>query len=249
MGVRCSESLTDFCTELPRWADSQFGFSCNQQWAEPFFLAIHGRSRATSHQRIGTPARGKDRTMLQVIMLVVGVWYVFELLTIGSSGLKLGLPPEILVEWRAQRKKQYLWGIAAGWGSLVAGILTSVGMTPSYPTTTDVARAQLSMIVVTAIVLIGCLVVSIAASKKAKSFEQKWTSLGYGMPGAYPPAANQPRLGLPRGWDPDIGRDDSLLPHDHRRRQSPALNDRRDRDRFDRLLSGFYRSEKRRVGE
>jgi hypothetical protein len=130
--------------------------------------------------------------MLQVIMLVVGIWYVFELLTIGSSGLKLGLPPEVLVEWRAQRKKQYLWGIAAGWGSLVAGILTSVGMTPSYPTTTDVARAQLSMIVVTAIVLIGCLVVSIAASKKAKSFEQKWTSLGYGMPGAYPPAANQP---------------------------------------------------------
>jgi hypothetical protein len=47
--------------------------------------------------------------MLQDIMLVVGVWYVFKLLTIGSSGLKLGLPPEVLVEWRAQRKKQYLW--------------------------------------------------------------------------------------------------------------------------------------------
>jgi hypothetical protein len=82
--------------------------------------------------------------MLQDIMLVVGVRYVFQLLTIGRSGLKLGLPPEVLVEWRARRKKQYLWGIAAGWGSLVAGILTSVGMTPSYPTTTDVARAQLS---------------------------------------------------------------------------------------------------------
>lgn len=135
--------------------------------------------------------------MLQDIMLVVGVWYVFQLLTIGRSGLKLGLPPEVLVEWRARRKKQYLWGIAAGWGSLVAGILTSVGMTPSYPTTTDVARAQLSMIVVTAIVLIGCLVVVNAASKKAKSFEQKWTSLGYGMPGAYPPSAQAPAPATP----------------------------------------------------
>jgi hypothetical protein len=142
--------------------------------------------------------------MLQVIMLVVGVWYVYELLTLGSSGLKLGLPPEVLVEWRAQRRKQYLWGIAAGWGSLVAGILTSVGMTPSYPTTTDVARAQLAMIVVTAIVLIVCLALSIAASRKAKSLEQQRTGFGYGMPG-YPPTAGQPGAdpaAAQSGWYP-----------------------------------------------
>ena len=129
--------------------------------------------------------------MLQVIMLVVGVWYLYELFTLGGSGSKLGLPPEVLVEWRAQRRKQYLWGIAAGWGSLVAGILTSVAMTPSYPTTTDVARAQLTMIVVTAIVLVGCLVLSIAASRKAKSFEEQRTAFGRGMLG-YPPTAGQP---------------------------------------------------------
>ena len=61
--------------------------------------------------------------MIQIIMLVVGVVYLVKLMTMNSAGMRLGLPPEVLAEWRGQRQKQYLWGIAAGWGSLVVGLI------------------------------------------------------------------------------------------------------------------------------
>jgi hypothetical protein len=131
-------------------------------------------------------------------MLVVGVWYVYKLLTMGSAASKLPLPPEVLAEWRAQRKRQYLWGIAAGWGSLVAIIITaSATINPNgYYTASDALNAEIPEFAVGLIVLFGGILLSIRADRRAKSIEREAANSGYGMPGGYPPVA-QPGEGQP----------------------------------------------------
>jgi hypothetical protein len=140
--------------------------------------------------------------MLQIIMLVVGVWYVYKLLTMGSAASKLRLPPEALAEWQAQRKRQYLWGIVAGWGSLVAAVITaSATINPNgYYSTSDALNAEIPELVVGLIILFGGIFFSIRADRRAKTIERGAASSGYGMPGAYPPPA-QPGEGQPTPSD------------------------------------------------
>jgi hypothetical protein len=140
--------------------------------------------------------------MVQIFMLVVGVWYVYKLLTMGSAASKLQLPPEVLAQWRAQRKRQYLWGIAAGWGSLVATVITaSATINPNgYYTASDALNAEIPVVAVGLIILFGGIVLSIRADRRAKSIERGAANSGYGMPGAYPPPA-QPGA-YPPGWQP-----------------------------------------------
>ena len=129
--------------------------------------------------------------MVQIVMLVVGVVYLFKWYNLGSAAQKLALPPQALAEWRSQRKKQYIWGIVAGWGSLVLGLIALFGVlattkhcydfgfsTGAICDNGDSDSANGAMIIVTLIVLIGGIILSVMAGNKAKAIEQSG-SYGY----------------------------------------------------------------------
>ena len=151
--------------------------------------------------------------MLQIIMLVVGVYYLYRLATLSNLGLEFGFPPEILAQWRAHKKHQYVWGIVAGWGSLVASLIALFAVqaatrkcyTSYYYNFCDDGDADTAfvwMVVVTAIVLIGGIVLSIMAGNKAKALEQQARAMGMvatfaAQPGWPQPPAAQPGWGTP----------------------------------------------------
>jgi hypothetical protein len=117
--------------------------------------------------------------MIQIIMLVVGVYYAYRLLNLGSAGLNFGMHPEALIQWRAQKKAQYLWGIVAGFGSLALGLgamfvvtATSRRCVYSDYCYSDTSAASLWMILVTLVVLIAGIALSVKANNKAKALER-----------------------------------------------------------------------------
>jgi hypothetical protein len=148
--------------------------------------------------------------MVQIIMLVLGVYYLYKLINLSSAGLNLGLPPEAVFQWRAARRMQYIWGIAAGWGSLVLGLAALFMITLTTRQCfgadlglgdicwSDTNTAFLAMLGVTAVVLVGGIALSVMAGNRAKAIEARGVpSFAYGVP------AGQPAWGQPPaqpGW-------------------------------------------------
>jgi len=115
--------------------------------------------------------------MIQLIFMVVGVVYLFKLIALnGKTGSNLGLDAETLAKWQGHRRKQYIWMIAAGWGSfvmmLVAGVVVGAMMAAGGNVTEGGAfGAQIGVTVVGLIVMGSCYSVSSGAAKKAKELE------------------------------------------------------------------------------
>jgi hypothetical protein len=125
--------------------------------------------------------------MLQLVVMGIGVFYVFKLLTLAGASAKLGLPPDQLITWRALRQRQYGWGIAAGWGSFVVGLVVASATTGNrvYYSQSSALQAQIPTIVITAIVLVGGIVLSARAGRKATAI-QSGGSAAHPRPGAIP---------------------------------------------------------------
>jgi hypothetical protein len=126
--------------------------------------------------------------MIQIIMLGVGIYYLYQLTQLGRAGFNLGLSPDLLYQWRAQRRQQYLWGIVAGWGSLIGSIVALVAVMAmtqrcyyGYCASDDDAAA-VWMIVVTLVLLVGGIVLSLVARNKAIAIERLGRPYGYGAP-------------------------------------------------------------------
>ena len=146
--------------------------------------------------------------MFQAIMLVVGVYYLLRLVTLGSAGVNVGMPPEVLQQWRGQKRRQYIWGIVAGWGSFVFGlILLSTTFNICQQNVYNCTSAQalevtVMVFVMTLPVLLGGVLLSDRARRKAKTLQRGtsasvqpgWPQPGWPQPGAYPSAPAQP------GW-------------------------------------------------
>jgi hypothetical protein len=156
--------------------------------------------------------------MLQLIMLVVGVYYLIKLLTLGSEGQKFGMPPEVLFQWRAQKQRQYIWGIVAGWGSLVVGFAFILVMDPCYTgrcTTAEATNALLVVLGLTAVVLIGGIVLSMRARSKATQLQTRPAFAAqmpnaYGsMPGGFVQPGGYPAAPAPGPVDPSAPTDPS----------------------------------------
>jgi hypothetical protein len=152
--------------------------------------------------------------MIQIIMLVVGVYYAYRLLTLSSAGLNFGMHPEALIQWRAQKKQQYLWGIAAGWGSLVLGLGAMFVVTATTRTCafgdycySDTGAASVWMLLVTLAVLIVGIALSVMANNKAKALQRtgmnpfggQGVQPGWGQPPVQQPGWGQPPVQQP-GW-------------------------------------------------
>lgn len=112
--------------------------------------------------------------MLQIIFMVLGIVYAVRLIGLSKAGTNLGLAPERLVEWRNLRRRQYIDGIVAGWGSLVATIVVAkLTIDPAgYTTQKEVDAANLPPLLVGIAVLIIGMVGSIRADRRAKAIEK-----------------------------------------------------------------------------
>jgi uncharacterized membrane protein len=118
--------------------------------------------------------------MIQIAMLVVGIYYAYRLMNLSSAGLNYGMHPEALVQWRAHKKTQYLWGIAAGWGSLVLGLgalFAVTAMTRQCVTFvnycySDTGAAFGWSLIVTVLVLGVGIALSVQANNRAKALER-----------------------------------------------------------------------------
>jgi uncharacterized membrane protein len=156
--------------------------------------------------------------MIQIIMLVVGVFYAYRLLNLGAAGMKFGMHPEALVQWRAYKKRQYVWGIAAGWGSLVLGLGALFIVTAATRQCVNAlgynycasnsSAANVWMILVTFAVLIVGIILSVMANNKAKALERTgmnpngapMAQPGWGQPPVQPGWGQPPAAPQQPGW-------------------------------------------------
>jgi len=113
--------------------------------------------------------------MVQIVFMVLGIVYLFKLIGLGKAATTLGLPPEILAEWRHERTRQYVWGIVAGWGSFVVSlIVASATIDPAgYYTQSEVLAAEMPSLLAGLAVLIVGIVLSVRAGGKAKAIERQ----------------------------------------------------------------------------
>jgi len=96
-------------------------------------------------------------------MLVVGVNYLYRLYKMGSTAAKLELSPDERDRWRSHRRSQDLWGIVAGWGSLVLYIVFIAYVSScatSHCTSGEAANATLPGVVLSVVVLFGGMILS-----------------------------------------------------------------------------------------
>jgi len=123
--------------------------------------------------------------MIQIIFMVLGVVYLFRLIGMNKqTGSHLGLDEAALAAWQSHRRKQYIWMIAAGWGSLavsfVAGFLAGavVAVMSGGELTRDGATvAQIATLVISLIAMLSCYAVSSGAGKQAKELEARAVSV------------------------------------------------------------------------
>jgi hypothetical protein len=117
-----------------------------------------------------------ERDVIQAVMCVVGVYYALRLLTMQDARPSFGLSLESREEWRRQKVLQYRWGIIAGWGSLLIGVVPLVLITANCPQQVCTAEAADPAVWVTLIsslvVLIVGVILSVAASNRARRVEQ-----------------------------------------------------------------------------
>jgi hypothetical protein len=111
--------------------------------------------------------------MLQVAFMVLGIVYVFKLIGLAKAGVQLGLPPEALAAWRHYRFRQYVWGIVAGWGSAVVGVIVLVATIKpgTYYTESEALAAQVPSLLAGIAVLIVGIVFSSRARGRARGIE------------------------------------------------------------------------------
>jgi hypothetical protein len=120
--------------------------------------------------------------MIQLIFMVIGIVYLFKLIGLNKrSGSHLGLDAESLAKWQEYRRKQYKWMIGAGWGSfgvsiLITAIIHAMTESGSRITQEGAVGAQIAIVVLTLIVMIGCYSVSAKAGREAKALESLTSS-------------------------------------------------------------------------
>jgi|ERR1035437_8502193 hypothetical protein len=130
------------------------------------------------------------------MMLAVGVYYLIRLFTLGSDGAKFGMTPEVLNEWKAKKRSQYIWGIIAGWGSAIAYFVYLFLLDPcfrGYCSRGDLASSTLVGLFLTVVILIIGIVLSVRGGRAAKRL-QSTGQAAWGQPGAYPQGP------APAGW-------------------------------------------------
>jgi Na+/melibiose symporter-like transporter len=115
----------------------------------------------------------KERAMIQIIFMVIGVVYLFKLIGIEKTGSRLGLDAETLAKWQGHRRKQYLWMIAAGWGSFVIALVITIVIGAAVDSMTEnvALGVQIAMIVVGLITMFSCYSISSREAKKAVELE------------------------------------------------------------------------------
>jgi hypothetical protein len=117
--------------------------------------------------------------MLQIILMVLGVVYLFKLLMMNkSTGSNLGLEADALAQWQSHRRWQYIWMIVAGWGSaafgIVVGLIAGVVMgARGGLTQDDLFTLQIVITILSIIVIIVFWVLSSRQEKKAKALERQ----------------------------------------------------------------------------
>jgi len=116
--------------------------------------------------------------MIQIIFMVIGVVYLFKLVSMTkNTGSDLSFDAEKLANWQSHRRQQYIWMIAAGWGSAAVsfglGILAVAVLNASGQLTQENASAaQIVVLVISLIVMFSCYRVSSSQAKKAKELER-----------------------------------------------------------------------------
>lgn len=121
--------------------------------------------------------------MLQVIMLVVGAYYLIRLLRLGSAEAGLELDPDSLDRWRSARRRQFAWGIVAGWGSLILYILYIAYVSrcaTTHCTLDEAAGAALGGVILSLIVMIVGVVLSETSRRAANLVQSTGGSTTWG---------------------------------------------------------------------
>ena len=116
--------------------------------------------------------------MLQIIFMVIGVYYLFRLLTMNPmTGARPGLLGPALVEWQRTKRREYIAMIIAGWGSFAVNIAVDVALAPSggFAADSDAMSVMLLSLVAGLIVLVAGGVVSYRAHQKCKDLELRAT--------------------------------------------------------------------------
>ena len=134
---------------------------------------------------------------LELPLLALGIFYIYKFTTLGADGLKLGMPPDALQTWSAQKRMQYIWGIVAVFGSFAVSFIsyflwaatlrTCYGYYDTCDAGGNAVILLLGVFLAPLVVLGVCLALSWMASGKAKAIQVQSSPFGYGMPGAYPP--------------------------------------------------------------
>ena len=122
--------------------------------------------------------------MLQIVVMILGIVYVFKLAGLNKAAANLALSPEALAEWKDSRTRQYVWGIVAGWGSFVLSyIVLKATLDPNgYYNESDLLAAEVPGLLVGLTVLIVGLVFSVRAGTRAKNIEQQVIDAPPGYP-------------------------------------------------------------------
>jgi hypothetical protein len=123
--------------------------------------------------------------MPQIILALWSAYFLFRLFTFGGHERRLGLSPESLAAWRAARQKEYLWGLAAAWGVVVAWIALPIefasfaSMQEGEGVAYGAAFLTLGIFFPTvAIAFFGCMALSLRAGRKARLLESQWAAAG-----------------------------------------------------------------------
>jgi hypothetical protein len=113
--------------------------------------------------------------MIQLIFMVVGVVYLFKLIGMNrNTGSELGLDEETLAKWQGLRRKQFIWMIAAGWGSFGVTLATGALIGAAIELSRDNAMvAQIAVLAIGLITMFSCYSFSSRAGKKAKEIEAR----------------------------------------------------------------------------
>ena len=115
-----------------------------------------------------------------MILMLIGVVYLFKLLLLNkNAGLRLGLDEEKLVAWSDNRRKQYIWMVAAGWGTFVlqfaAGMVVTLLTNAGQLKQEDTIGTQIIILLIGVMVMIWCWNVSSSYAKKANAVSRDIT--------------------------------------------------------------------------
>lgn len=111
--------------------------------------------------------------MIQFVLMIFGAIYLFKLLMLRRTGAKLGFQPDALDSWKAERRKQFLWMIAAGWGSFALMlVLFLILSTFGVDWDLDDIRLQAIFLVFVVVVMVTFYSLSDGARKRADALEK-----------------------------------------------------------------------------